>query len=85
MSMKKKPSIDEFLGGSPAQEPTKPKAAPAAPPAPAAEVRKQKLVRLPSTLLDDLKQRALDISKETGKRITEEALIEEFIKKGLYS
>lgn len=85
MSMKKKPSIDEFLGSSPAQEPPKPKAAPAAPPTPAAEVRKQKLVRLPATLLDDLKQRALDISKETGKRITEEALIEEFIKKGLYS
>ncbi len=85
MSMKKKPSIDEFLGSSPAQEPPKPKAVPAAPPVPAAEVRKQKLVRLPSTLLDDLKQRALDISKETGKRITEEALIEEFIKKGLYS
>lgn len=85
MSMKKKPSIDEFLGSSPAQEPTKPKAAMAAPPPSAGEVRKQKLVRLPSTLLDDLKQRALDISKETGKRITEEALIEEFIKKGLYS
>lgn len=85
MSMKKKPSIDEFLGNSPAQEPPKLKAAPATPPAPVGEVRKQKLVRLPSTLLDDLKQRALDISKETGKRITEEALIEEFIKKGLYS
>lgn len=84
MSMKKKPSIDEFLGSSPAQEPTKPKAA-LAPPPPAGEIRKQKLVRLPSSLLDDLKQRALDISKETGKRITEEALIEEFIKKGLYS
>ncbi len=85
MSMKKKPSIEEFLGGSPAQEPTKPKDAPTAAPAPTGEARKQKLVRLPSALLDDLKQRALDVSRETGKRVTEEALIEEFIKKGLYS
>lgn len=85
MSMKKKPSIDEFLGSSPAQEPPKPKGAPAAAPAPAEEVRKQKLVRLPAALLDDLKQRALDISRKTGKRVTEEALIEDALKKFLYN
>lgn len=81
MTMKKKPSIDEFLGGSPVQErPTATKA-----PAPAQEVRKQKLARLPVSLLNDLKKKALEISLETGKRVSEEDLIEEALKKFLYS
>lgn len=87
MSMKKKPSIDEFLGGSPTQEPPKPKTPPEPPPAlaPTGEVRKQKLARLPVSLLNDLKKRALEISLETGKRVSEEDLIEEALKKFLYS
>lgn len=82
MSMKKKPSIDDFLQGSPAQE--RPQTVkPETPPAPPQEDRKQKLARLPVSLLMALKRKTLERSEQTGKRVSEEDLIEEALREFL--
>jgi hypothetical protein len=87
--MKAKPNIDAFLDGGaagerPAKVEPKPRErvaeAPAAPP----EFRKQVVMQLPIALINDLKQRALDESVSTGKRVTQQQLVEEALKKLLY-
>ena len=85
--MKSKPNIDAFLEGGAATD-RQPK--PAANPEPAAsmaptEFRKQMVMQLPVALINDLKRRALEQSVNSGKRVTQQQLVEEALKKYLYS
>ena len=86
--MKSKPNIDAFLeGGAAAERPSKPAAElrpePAAATAPT-EFRKQMVMQLPVALINDLKRRALEQSVSSGKRVTQQQLVEEALKKYLY-
>jgi|GEM_PF-1507200 len=91
--MKSKPNIDAFLDGGAAAERSKPDPAPAVVStsrraAVASEVptefRKQMVMQLPIALINDLKRRALEQSVSTGKRVTQQHLVEEALKKYLY-
>jgi len=85
--MKTKPNIDAFLeGGGAAERPKQP--APSRPEvatAPPSEFRKQMVMQLPVALINDLKRRALEQSVSTGRRVTQQQLVEEALKKYLYS
>lgn len=80
MSMKGKPSMEEFLSGGAAAEP----AQAVAPIAQATIARRQKMAILPIPLLNDLKQRSLDESVKTGTRVTETDIIERALADYLY-
>jgi hypothetical protein len=87
--MKSKPNIDAFLEGGAAsdrQPPpvANPRSEPAATMAPT-EFRKQMVMQLPVALINDLKRRALEQSVNSGKRVTQQQLVEEALKKYLYS
>jgi hypothetical protein len=87
--MKSKPNIDAFLEGGSASE-RQPSAATISRPEPVAavtptEFRKQMVMQLPIALINDLKRRALEQSVNTGKRVTQQQLVEEALKKYLYS
>lgn len=90
--MKTKPNIDAFLDGGAATErgarrapASAPKLRPAeAPPAAQAEFRKQMVMQLPIGLINDLKRRALELSVESGKRVTQQQLVEAALRKHLY-
>jgi hypothetical protein len=87
--MKSKPNVDTFLGRRAAtdQQP-KPEANPRAEPTAAAAptaFRKQMVMQLPVALINDLKRRALEQSVISGKRVTQQQLVEEALKKYLYS
>jgi hypothetical protein len=49
------------------------------------EFRKQMAMQLPVALINDLKRRALEQSVNSGKRVTQQQLVEEALKKYLYS
>jgi hypothetical protein len=86
--MKSKPNIDAFLeGGAATDRQAKPAASRAEPPAAVAptEFRKQMVMQLPVALINDLKRRALEQSVSSGKRVTQQQLVEEALKKYLYS
>ena len=85
--MKSKPNIDAFLeGGAATDRQPKPAANPRAEPAAApTEFRKQMVMQLPVALINDLKRRALEQSVSSGKRVTQQQLVEEALKKYLYS
>jgi hypothetical protein len=53
--------------------------------APPTEFRKQMVMQLPVALINDLKRRALEQSVSSGKRVTQQQLVEEALKKYLYS
>jgi hypothetical protein len=86
--MKSKPNIDAFLEGGAATDrqpkPENPRSEPAALMVPT-EFRKQMVMQLPVALINDLKRRALEQSVNTGKRVTQQQLVEEALKKYLYS
>ena len=87
--MKSKPNIDAFLEGGAAAE-RQPKLTQERQPEPAAsivptEFRKQMVMQLPVALINDLKRRALEQSVNSGKRVTQQQLVEEALKKYLYS
>jgi len=83
--MKSKPNIDAFLeGGAATDRQPKPENPPAAAMAPT-EFRKQMVMQLPVALINDLKRRALEQSVNSGKRVTQQQLVEEALKKYLYS
>ena len=48
------------------------------------EFRKQMVMQLPIALINDLKRRALEQSVSSGKRVTQQQLVEEALKKYLY-
>ena len=88
--MKTKPNIDAFLdAGAATERPSIPPVtvsrlndeAAAAP----TEFRKQMVVQLPVALINDLKRRALELSVSSGRRVTQQQLVEEALKKHLYS
>jgi hypothetical protein len=88
--MKSKPNIDAFLEGGAATDRTaKPEAPRADPPreaaTPPSEFRKHMVMQLPVALINDLKRRALEQSVSSGKRVTQQQLVEEALKKYLYS
>lgn len=86
--MKSKPNIDAFLeGGAATDRQPKPAANPRGAPAAAlpTEFRKQMVMQLPVALINDLKRRALEQSVSSGKRVTQQQLVEEALKKYLYS
>lgn len=86
--MKSKPNIDAFLeGGAATDRQPKSVANPRVEPAAAAptEFRKQMVMQLPVALINDLKRRALEQSVSSGKRITQQQLVEEALKSYLYS
>jgi hypothetical protein len=87
--MKSKPNIDSFLEGGAASDrqpkpAMPPRSEPAASVAPT-EFRKQMVMQLPVALINDLKRRALEQSVNSGKRVTQQQLVEEALKKYLYS
>jgi hypothetical protein len=84
--MKAKPNIDAFLdGGAAAERQSKPEPAQAhRAPAPPTEFRKQMVMQLPVALINDLKRRALEQSENSGKRVTQQQLVEEALKNYLY-
>jgi hypothetical protein len=98
--VKTKPNIDAFLeGGASGEAPPKPGAtqeaaasaqtsrtrssAPSRAAAPR-EFRKQMVMQLPVALINDLKRRALELSVNSGKRITQQQLVEEALRRYLY-
>ena len=86
--MKSKPNIDAFLEGGAATDrqprpPANPRAAPRR--GVRTEFRKQMVMQLPVALINDLKRRALEQSVSSGKRVTQQQLVEEALKKYLYS
>jgi hypothetical protein len=86
--MKSKPNIDAFLEGGAASErqsaaeASRPRARAAE--APPTEFRKQMVMQLPIALINDLKRRALEQSVSSGKRVTQQQLVEEALKNLLY-
>lgn len=82
--MKSKPNIDAFLEGGAATD-RQPKSATNPRAATPTEFRKQMVMQLPVALINDLKRRALEQSVSSGKRITQQQLVEEALKKYLYS
>jgi hypothetical protein len=84
--MKSKPNIDAFLEGGAATEHQPKSAAPARRSAAAAptEFRKQVVMQLPIALINDLKRRALEQSVSSGKRVTQQQIVEEALKRFLY-
>jgi hypothetical protein len=95
--VKTKPNIDAFLDGGAATErgskrarETEPESKvrstpePAPTSAPRTEFRKQMVMQLPIGLINDLKRRALELSVESGKRVTQQQLVEEALRKHLY-
>ncbi len=84
--MKKKPNIDAFLeGGATTEKASRAvaEARRARPPAPR-EFRKSMVMQLPVPLINDLKRRALELSVSSGKRVTQQQLVEEALRKHLY-
>ena len=84
--MKAKPNIDAFLDGGAANEQPRSEAPVRTKPAETAptEFRKQMVMQLPIALINDLKRRALEQSVSSGKRVTQQQLVEEALKKYLY-
>lgn len=98
--MKTKPNIEAFLEGGPtgealqkpsagqksaqAAEPTRARSQASAATAAPDEFRKQMVMQLPVALINDLKRRALELSVSSGKRITQQQLVEEALRKYLY-
>jgi len=84
--MKSKPNIDAFLEGGAATERRPKPDATARRPAAAAptEFRKQVVMQLPIALINDLKRRALEQSVSSGKRVTQQQIVEEALKRFLY-
>jgi hypothetical protein len=85
--MKSKPNIDAFLeGGAASDQRPKSAAKPRRPTAGVAptEFRKQMVMQLPVALIYDLKRRALEQSVSSGKRVTQQRLVEEALKRYLY-
>lgn len=81
--MKGKPNIDDFLSGSPAEQPKPAKAAekpkPVAKPEPEPPARvykEQKLYRLPTTMTEAVRDKAYFMSKKLGRRVTETEIVE---------
>jgi hypothetical protein len=84
--MKSKPNIDASLEGGAAIE-RRPKADRSSQVEAAAvptEFRKQMVMQMPIALINDLKRRALEQSVSSGKRVTQQQLVEEALKKFLY-
>jgi hypothetical protein len=81
--MKSKPNIDAFLEGGAATEQSKSATNSRVPAAPT-EFRKQMVMQLPVALINDLKRRALEQSVSSGKRVTQQQLVEEALKRYLY-
>jgi hypothetical protein len=85
--VKSKPNMDAFVeGGAAADRPPVPpsRVRPAAGAAAPTEFRKQMVVQLPIALINDLKRRALDQSVSTGRRVTQQQLVEEALRKYLH-
>jgi hypothetical protein len=84
MSMKKKPSLDEFLGGgaSDVADRTEPvqRAAVVQPEVNAKVHREQKIFRLPLDLINRLKKESYERSMRTGSRVTETELVEQALR-----
>lgn len=80
--MKTKPNIDAFLDGGAATE--QPKKESSEPVASSSEFRKQMVMQLPVTLINELKKRALELSLQSGKRVTQQQLVEEALKNYLH-
>jgi hypothetical protein len=82
--MKSKPNMDALLGSAASdRQPKRETPAPPAAPVPT-EFRKQMVMQLPVALINDLKRRVLERSVNSGKRVTQQQLVEEALKKYLY-
>jgi hypothetical protein len=81
-AVKTKPHIDALLEAGATAKPN-PDQGSAATPAPE-EFRKQMVMQLPVALINDLQRRALDLSVSSGKRVTQQQLVEEALRKYLY-
>ncbi|MGH8275446.1 MAG: hypothetical protein ACRETG_09290 [Steroidobacteraceae bacterium] len=86
--MKSKPNIDAFLqaGAAPEGRSAKPKASssPAAPVVPS-DFRKAMVMQLPVALINDLKRRALELSLSSGRRVTQQQIVEEALRRFLHN
>lgn len=85
--MKGKPNIDTFLAGG-AENERSPKGSAAgssrASGNDTTDFRKQMVMQLPVSLINELKKRALELSLQTGKRVTQQQLVEEALKDYLH-
>jgi hypothetical protein len=87
--MKSKPNIDAFLeGGAGSERVAPPETRPHTDAMAAVEIptefRKQMVMQLPIALINDLKRRALEQSVSSGKRVTQQQLVEDALKRYLY-
>ena len=87
--MKSKPNIDAFLeGGAASEKVAPPETRPHSNAVVGGEIptefRKQMVMQLPIAVINDLKRRALEQSVSTGKRVTQQRLVEEALKRYLY-
>lgn len=86
--MKAKPNIDAFLDAGAAAERRSAKPASASrelAAEPPSEFRKQMVMQLPVALINDLKRRALELSVSSGRRVTQQHLVEEALRKFLHN
>ncbi len=84
--MKTKPNIQAFLDGGAASENTKrPEASDTTnPEAMSGDFRKPMVMQLPVSLINELKRRALELSLSSGKRVTQQQLVEDALKAYLH-
>jgi len=79
--MKTKPNIQAFLDGGAASESLKKPAADSGnPEAMLGDFRKPMVMQLPVSLINELKRRALELSLSSGKRVTQQQIVEEALK-----
>jgi hypothetical protein len=84
--MKTKPNIQAFLDGGAASENSKTMRPESANPegVMSADFRKPMVMQLPVSLINELKKRALELSLNTGKRVTQQQLVEDALKTYLH-
>jgi hypothetical protein len=85
--VKSKPNIDAFLEAGAATEgrAAKPKASSPEPPAVPSDFRKAMVMQLPVALINDLKRRALELSLSSGRRVTQQQIVEEALRRFLHN
>ena len=82
--MKSKPNIQAFLDGGAAAEQSKREIGVNRGEEITTDFRKQMVMQLPVPLINDLKKRVLELSLQTGKRVTQQQLVEDALKSYLY-
>jgi hypothetical protein len=85
--VKSKPNIDAFLEAGPGSERRAANAKASSPETPVvpSDFRKAMVMQLPVALINDLKRRALELSLSSGRRVTQQQIVEEALRRFLHN